>query len=187
MHTVRAFFAIVPPKEIQIHLLRVLNALKKIVPSDDIRWVPVENLHVTLQFLGQFHLDDVKPFIEKVREELKYFSPFQLELGSLTWFPDEKRAKIMSLTMKPQLILTTLAHMIADVISTFHYPVESRPFRAHMTLGRLLTVNTTKVSLPQIKLPLIPHFIVDTIDFLESKAYTGKTSYISFAKIKIGN
>ena len=49
-----------------------------------IKWVPKENLHVTLKFLGD--VDENK--IENIREKLTtiYFRPFRLRLSGLCFF-----------------------------------------------------------------------------------------------------
>lgn len=59
VNTIRVFFAIVPSKEMRLHLLTILQTLKQEMPEDYIRWVDIDNLHITLHFIAQFRLKDL--------------------------------------------------------------------------------------------------------------------------------
>ena len=48
--TIRAFIAIGLPEELKAEIGRISSALSSRIPG--VRWVPLENLHLTLKFLG---------------------------------------------------------------------------------------------------------------------------------------
>lgn len=186
MSTIRAFFAIIPPKSMSDLLSSVLESLRQSSPEHFIRWAHVENLHITLQFLKNIQPEHVIPLIEKVQIELKNTPTFQLEFHGLEWFPAPDHPKILSLAVGPQNSLTPLSATIGHAISALNYPVESRPFRAHMSIGRLLNNSSKqKVLLNQIKLPTIPPITINELYLVESKSSKGESNYSSLAKFNL--
>jgi 2'-5' RNA ligase len=177
MNTIRAFFAIVPSTETHIHLVNVLQSLKQEMPKDYIHWVNLDRLHITLNFVGQLRLEDIVPLSQKVSIALKQIPRFQLNLGPVEWFPTLRHPKILSFVVEPQDILCKLAGTIAQSLSSLEYPLESRPFRGHMTLGRVHHYSKNQVLLSSLKLGHLPPIIVDTVYLFESKMMKGKTSY----------
>ena len=184
MKTIRAFFAIMPPQEMQVHLLKVLKKLKPECPAN-IRWVDPKNIHITLQFLSQLLIEDVKPLSDKVREELKNIPHFQLTIGPLEWFPSPKHPKVLSLVVEPQEILLQLANSIAQAVDAFHYPMESRTFRAHMTIGRVQYDKHKKSLLSHIELDAIPPIFIDKIHLMESKLGKEKMDYFPLTQFDL--
>ena len=184
MNTIRAFFAIIPPKEFSNHLLSLLEALKQEVSKDDVRWINLENLHITLQFIGQLQLEHLVALSEIVRAELEHIPSFQLKFGSLKWFPNASHPKVLSLECEPQEVLAHLAKTIAQSMNVFHYPIESRPFRSHMSIGRICH-KKEKISLSQVKLAVLPPAFIDSIFLIESKIGHEKVTYTPLAQFKL--
>ena len=181
MNTIRAFFAIVPPKSLSDLLSSDLESSKQSFPKNFIRWVPIEKWHITLQFLKSIQPEHITPLIERVRMELKNTPALVLEFGDLEWFPTPKHPKILSLEVGPQNILMPLSAAIGHAISALDYPVESKAFRGHMSLGRLLSHQSQKETLlPQIKLPQIQ---INEIYLIESKTGKKGTDYYPLAQV----
>jgi len=185
MNTIRAFFAIIPPKSMLVPLENLLKTLKRSAPEHSIRWINSENLHITLQFLKKIAPEDVNPLIEQVHTELKNTRAFQLELQHLEWFPEPKHPKILSLAVGPQDILTTLSATIGHAINALNYPVESRPFRGHMSIARLPYRRQQSELLATIKLPTIPSAFINKVYLIESKPSNGRTSYFPLAQFNL--
>ena len=60
-----------------------------------------------------------------------------LTLGSLRLFPDPYRPRVIVLDVGPQTELAELARLIGGGIEAAQYQIDSRPFKAHLTLGRI--------------------------------------------------
>lgn len=100
-----------------------------------IRWpgatalVRPENWHVTLHFIGNVPSTRMA---ETVRELAVPFEPFSITL--------DRRASWGHLTvLEPDTVTTPLASLhqkLASALSRLDLPVESRPFRPHITLAR---------------------------------------------------
>lgn len=81
MHTLRVFFAIIFPKSTQVRLSRSLKTLQNTLLSDYIRWVHVEKMHITVQFLGNLPQEQLILLIEKVQSAIKIHCQFNCNLG----------------------------------------------------------------------------------------------------------
>ena len=182
----RIFFAIIPPLSIRELLFNHIEQLKISTQPNHFKWVKVESLHITLQFLGHIEPEHLPTLIEKVRAEFINTPAFQLEWGSLEWFPTTKHPKILSMSVGPHDVLTKLSSQIGQAIRSLNYPVESRPFRGHLSLGRLDKSGLqSKTALEQIQLPIIPITTITEIDLMESKPNEKGSQYSSLTQFKL--
>ncbi len=135
---VRIFFAIDLPVSHKKALGSYLGQLKKTSKTSAIRWTRPENLHITLHFLAEVKREDLPILIAKVREELKE-AHLQVapSIGALQLFPNPYRPRVIVFDILPQEALQQLVIHIGRGISACHYVVETRPFRAHLTIGRI--------------------------------------------------
>ncbi len=135
---VRVFFAIDLPQEAKQQVDDYMSLLKKEIKSHAIRWSRPENLHITLQFLAEVQSTDLNLLLEKVKLAVQGFGEkLNFELGALRVFPDPYRPRVIVLDVTPQAALTHLSEAIGQGIRECHYQTEDRPFRAHLTLGRI--------------------------------------------------
>ncbi|MBL7481176.1 RNA 2',3'-cyclic phosphodiesterase [Legionella bononiensis] len=187
MKTIRSFFAIMLDPAIKNDMSTCLSALKHAVPDSNLRWVKIEHLHVTLQFLNSLKSECVPQLIKKMQNTLKNTPSFQLEIGALQWFPTSSHPKILSFTVGPHSILNDLSASIGHELTALNIPIENRPFRAHMTLGRLASHHllAETVDLSQIKLPPIPSITINELFFIESKPQSEGSNYSPLARFKL--
>lgn len=184
MH-LRVFFAIKLPKTMDDFFLQWLQLLKQSAPEHLLRWSRVENLHVTLQFIKSIEAEHVPLLIDRVQSELEVWTTFQLEFGPLEWFPNPQKPKVLSLSVGPENQMKALATSIGNAIESLHYPLENKPFRGHLTLGRL--TNFTMPILPVIQYPLppIPSVSIDDVYLIESRPSRGRTNYHPLVSIHL--
>jgi 2'-5' RNA ligase len=119
----RLFVAVYPPDE-------VIDALATL-PHDDapgVRWVPREQLHVTVRFFGEAAIDDAVRALESVAGSL---APADVELG-----PRVSRLG-RNVVCVPATGLDAIAVAVRDATADLGEPVDPRPFRGHVTLARL--------------------------------------------------
>ena len=104
-----------------------------------VRWVRPEALHVTLFFLGSIAPEQVEPIARSVAGEVASVAPFSLELGEVHLFPSPRRARVVALEVAPGDTLSELAAAVRRGAVAEGFESEDRPFRAHLTLGRIKT------------------------------------------------
>lgn len=101
-----------------------------------VKWVAPESLHVTLKFLG-----DVEPAREaELRAILDAAvdgaKPFSMGIGEFGAFPTTKRPRVVWVGCEGVPALELLQHRLEHELAGVGFPLEGRPFRPHITLGR---------------------------------------------------
>ncbi len=135
--SLRAFFALEPDTQARRLAARVRETLATRRDGDGVKWVRDEALHVTLRFLGRVESDDVGKLIERVGDRLRGASEFELALGDLQGFPTERRPRVVVLGLEPEEPAVRLARRVEGGVVDAGFDPEERPFRAHLTLGRV--------------------------------------------------
>ncbi len=146
----RLFIAIELPDDLK----SALDSLGMDVPGA--RWVPPEQLHLTLAFLGEVE----EKTAEEVSERLALIdSPsFQFCFSGTGCFPNRRRPRVLWAGLVPSPGLMRLAGRVHGVVLACGIPLEERPFSPHITLARLRFPAAMEVeaffSMPQkLKLP----------------------------------
>ena len=68
MKSIRSFIAIPLDPEVSRAAVRLIERIRE--PGDGIKWVPTDNLHLTLKFLGDVHNTEVPQVCEVIRDRL---------------------------------------------------------------------------------------------------------------------
>lgn len=136
MNAIRTFVAISLPDPIHERLDEIIIRLKKAGVSG-VRWVPAQNIHLTLKFLG-----DVSPanldLLEKILQpEISRHHPFEITIGGLGAFPNLRRPRVIWVGVKTPPALENIRHAIEAETQRLGYAAEERPFSPHLTLGRI--------------------------------------------------
>jgi RNA 2',3'-cyclic 3'-phosphodiesterase len=64
--------------------------------------------------------------------------PFRLQLTQLGAFPNQKRPRVIWVGLGGETaVLTTLKQQLDEVLLPLGWPPEEKPFRPHLTLGRV--------------------------------------------------
>lgn len=133
----RAFIALDLPDGIR-HYLRTISAtMQERLAGMPIGWMPVENIHLTLKFLGNIseqNADNIGRILDDLAPK---FSPLELSVGGVGAFPNPKRARVLWVGVAAAEALLDLQQEIERGCQSLGYPAERRPFSAHLTLGRV--------------------------------------------------
>ena len=134
---IRAFIAL-PLGENTLPAARsAIRTLASSPQGDAIRWVRPENLHVTLRFLGNIREEDVEALRCAVGNSAAVVPAFDLGIGPPEMFPRSRRPRVVAATLLPEEPLVTLAAAVDRGVRSAGIPTEDRPFRPHLTLGRI--------------------------------------------------
>jgi 2'-5' RNA ligase len=135
----RIFIGLPLPEKTKNVLVEIQDELKKDVDEEDVKWVERENLHQTLVFLGH----KTKKEIEKIKEimsKLKDFQALKLELYRLEFHPDQRRARIVLISLSGEDDkLTSYYHQLRLPLQLADIEFDTR-FSPHITLGRVRQV-----------------------------------------------
>lgn len=129
------FFAVDPPEAARAHLDRALDPLRG-CPGEP-RWIPPARWHLTLLFLGTVPSEAVPSLVQAAAPVAAATPPLALRLAGGGRFGSPRRPQVLWAGLDGDVPgLTDLAGRLADVARSLRLPVEDRPFRAHLTVGR---------------------------------------------------
>lgn len=137
MSVIRAFIAIDLTPAILQHLEQVSVQLKKRLEGVPVRWVPVDNIHLTLKFLGDVSLANVDMLKKILQTEVEGHHAFEISVGGLGAFPSLHRPRVVWVGVEAPTELTAVQNGIESAMARLGYAREERPFSAHLTLGRV--------------------------------------------------
>ena len=111
--------------------------LRQTLGNDLIRWVPTQNMHLTLKFLGDTatsHLDFLKQMLAR---EADSHPQFDLQIGGLGSFPTSRRPRMLWIGIHAPADLVSLQKSIEAGTTRLGYEQEERAFSPHLTIGRV--------------------------------------------------
>jgi 2'-5' RNA ligase len=137
MDVVRSFIAIDLPAGVRAELTSLEEKLKT-RRHPFVKWVDPESMHLTLKFLGNVAADSIPQIVGAVSSVAPMHSPFKLQVADTGAFPNWQRPQVVWVGVGGELDrLNSLQKGLESVLSPLGFPPESRPFSAHLTLGRL--------------------------------------------------
>ena len=103
----------------------------------DVRWVRLDGLHLTLRFLGPTLDPRIEPAREAVRSSGSAATGFEIVLGTAGAFPEGGRPRTLWVdVLDGGADLADLASRVDAELVIAGWPLETRPFKAHLTLAR---------------------------------------------------
>lgn len=134
------------PDAVREEAVRIQEALRPAVAGA--RWVPAENLHVTIAFLGESdRAADVADALTQIAAGLP--AP-DVTLGGAGAFPSQRRARVLWLGLADDGTLGRAAALVADALRPLGFRPEDRAFTAHLTIARLKTPAPVELGEPSV-------------------------------------
>jgi 2'-5' RNA ligase len=132
----RLFFAVKLSEEIQARLHEEQGALKAL--GADVKWVERDNIHVTLKFLGEVpetRVPELSAAAEGIAESAQ---PWGMGISGLGCFPSVRSPRVVwaGITQGADQ-MAALAESVDKAMERLGFERENRPFKAHVTLGRV--------------------------------------------------
>jgi 2'-5' RNA ligase len=131
----RLFTAIDLPAETLLRLERLLSALR---PEALIKWSPLDNLHITTKFIGEWPEGRLEE-LNKALAGLTLREPFDIELRDLGWFPNERSPRVLWAGVHAGLALKALMAETEEQLLPLGIAKEEKQANPHLTLARIKT------------------------------------------------
>lgn len=132
----RLFIAIELSPEIRDALAQVQSHLK--YASADVKWVEKDNIHLTLKFLGEVDEKKLQQVIAALEIIGKENSAFEISIKDIGAFPKIDYPRVIWVGFdKGAKESTELAARVDEELSKIGFQKETRPFAAHLTIGRV--------------------------------------------------
>lgn len=131
----RCFIAIDLPEELKRQIELVINLIAPL--SKDIKWVPSENIHLTVKFLGEVKEDRLPEIEQRLRDICRIHAPFSISVRGTGAFPNEKSPNVIWIGVNKSDRLKSLYLDIDNSLSEAGFEKESRKHSPHLTIGRV--------------------------------------------------
>ena len=130
----RLFIAVDVPERVRDRVQDAIGPWRERVPRA--KWVPKQNQHVTLKFLGSTWPRLVGWVTESVEAVARQSEPFETRVTGLGAFPSARRARVLWAGLDdPGGRLATLAADLEGALAKEFAP-EKRAFTSHLTVAR---------------------------------------------------
>ena len=171
----RLFIAIEISNDMRRELAAMSKTLKGV--STGGRFVPAENMHITLRFIGES--DDLMGAVSAMREACRDIRPFTLSLGHYGYF--EKTAsgnhRVALVTVEGELEELNILHeSLEAALYDKGFLRDHKRYMPHVTLGR--SVEHDELAAGELeRIPLSASALVTGITLFESTRENGRMFY----------
>jgi 2'-5' RNA ligase len=110
----------------------------------EFEWSPVENYHVTLNFLGATPPERVSEVAHLLSSVARAHSGFETTMRGLGGFPDEHHMRVLWVGIRLSRLLSDLQRDLSESLSALGYPPEERDYIPHLTIARTRKARTGK-------------------------------------------
>jgi RNA 2',3'-cyclic 3'-phosphodiesterase len=129
----RLFAAIDIPAEVRENLRQFVARLK---PFAKLNWSPVDNLHITTKFIGEWpedRLGQMKAALSKAAGT----GGFEISIRGVGWFPDARRPRVFWAGVEAGEPPRALAAAAGKSAAGVGVSKEDRDYSPHLTLARV--------------------------------------------------
>jgi RNA 2',3'-cyclic 3'-phosphodiesterase len=193
--TVRSFVAVPLPGQIQADVLAAARKLAPVLPG--VKWSrKVENLHITVKFLGQVAEDRLERFGDALGGALVAAALPRLRLAvrGIGAFPAARKASVIWAGVvadgEPADGLARVSEVVETVAGKVGLGVgasePSRPFRAHVTVGRHRDGVDARAALAAWTDHTFGTVTVDEVHVYESRLGGEGSSYVLRSRALLG-
>jgi len=163
----RIFIAINLPNNIKERLLECKTDL----PA---KWTKKDNLHVTLNFLGNISDEELFEVCQNVKEIVSQYSPFDVKLTNISYGPNKNSPKMVWAIGEKTKELISLKKSLDEALGS------SERFNPHITLARIRKWDWQRIEpeeRPEIEEDIDLNFSVNSIEIMESILKRGGPEY----------
>ncbi|MBP6964421.1 MAG: RNA 2',3'-cyclic phosphodiesterase [Armatimonadetes bacterium] len=184
MEKIRTFIAVKLPGEVRRRLAEIEKRLME--SGADVKWVPEENFHITLKFLGgveQAKMSGVREAVERAASGVR---PFDLGFAGVGSFGRPTRVVWVGIESGRDE-LRSLAALVDGELAGVGFPREDRPFGAHVTLGRVRSprgAESLRERIEELKNERAGSAPVDGVSVMRSELRPGGPVYTALADVR---
>lgn len=104
----------------------------------EIRWVQPFQIHITLHFFGSLNSNEITLVSQCASPIANRTTPFAVFLQDIGGFPDLRHPKVIWMDVRGEVkTLCDLQEGLEERLRKTGFECERRPFRPHLTLGRI--------------------------------------------------
>ncbi len=133
---IRSFVALDIPPRVQEILAGLTAELRQ--TRAPVSWVPADRIHLTLKFLGNVSPERVEAVCDALVPVAASNASFRLQPYGCGAFPTIKQMRVVWVGLRgDEQALASIQKSVEAALAPLGFESETRPFRAHLTLGRV--------------------------------------------------
>jgi 2'-5' RNA ligase len=182
----RTFVAIDLDPKLKKVLQDLIMKLKK--TGADVRWVGFPGMHLTLKFLGEVEEESLPVIGRVLKEAVGGHSQLPLVLQGTGSFPGGRNPRVLWVGVREEPGLMALEREIEKGLESEGYPSETRPFRPHLTLGRVkgpARIQAALLELERDRETLFGEMAVRKVTLFESLLGPGGAEYRTLSEFEL--
>src|SRR2546426_1336432 len=144
MNSIRAFIALPVPADVIGNIVRCQEEMAA-QAGDRVRWTPEEQIHLTVQFLGNISTADVEQIQARLAGIMK---PLHLRAHGLGGFPSLRNPRVIWVGLEGDI---DQLKAVQAAIEQATGRSEERKFHPHLTIGRVREGRRLNAKLDQWK------------------------------------
>ena len=134
MSQLRAFLAIDIDEDLKAKIYKVIKEFKQI--DANIKYVDLENLHLTLKFFGDIDTEGIDLLSSKISNVVNDFDSFKIKIKGCGAFPNTKRIKVIWLGLEDDETVKKLHDELDKEFVKLGFDKDKK-FSSHLTIGRM--------------------------------------------------
>lgn len=175
----RLFVAVPLPQA----LLEALRPYRQVYQHPNIRFVPEENLHLTLYFLGEFPDQDLPGLHQRLAEVAAAQGPFTLRFRETAPGPRAGSPRLIWTRFEEHPAFAALSTKLCQALDAA--PGSYGKFIPHITIARLRKDRGKLPDLPVLREPVLPDLAVNAFALWQSKLQHPHPVYSTLADFSL--
>ena len=136
--TWRVFCAIELPALVRDKISEHITRLREAMPDSPASWSHLENVHLTLKFVGEIPPSRVNDLSQATADAVAGFSPFEIGIANTGSFPKHGAPRVLWVGIDDYSgKLAALQAKLDDECRRRGFEKEARAFNPHLTMARL--------------------------------------------------
>jgi 2'-5' RNA ligase len=121
-------------------LSKTVSSLKSGLINESIKWTSLDNIHITLVFIGDTEENMLKVISTTIKESCEGTGKFELTIKGVGVFKNLSDPRVIWTGIEPSDKLAHLNNTIINVLNKSAIEIEQHNFKPHLTLGRIKAV-----------------------------------------------
>jgi 2'-5' RNA ligase len=166
-------------------LLKMVSSYKSLLRSENIRWTNPENIHITLSFLGDTEEERINDINSMLQNKCDGSGSIELFIKGSGVFRNINDPRIIWIGIEPSEKLLSLNGNIIKGLTELDMKTEDRPFKPHLTIGRIKSLNdivTLKALIDKYQNLEIQNTVINEVILYESILLQSGPVYKPLAK-----
>jgi len=169
-------------------IIKELDSKRHFSRQPTLRWLPEQNWHLTLTFLGSQPEESVDAILEAIKSTTLSVKPPIIKFENILFAPPNRTARMIWLTTKNETseALGKIKNQLEDLLEKngVKFKKENRKFQGHLTLARFKPSFKKETELLNVEGLF---FFPQSLDLMESKLFQTGAEYAILEKIKFPN